>query len=583
MKRPRSRTAGEIVTSQPREGLVDALLENLSRGINAHRNRTPQVLLLKRFDDGYEQRIAMWPQEKPVAPETDDQISFEIPNFGVIRIFAGYPKNQRQRRLVDETIAWLGAIMHGTPTRRRLDKARHDVLRAQGEVEAFEVRITRARESERIHLVETLTTDTVRDLDEVRAMLAKPAVEVPWSSVSSAMSSLIHDFRTTVRGVFPAMLPERGAVETLKEIAANLPIAVEFRGDLGRRPSWEIESGFTHAVTGVLGAIASMHESVQVVFERDGALRARVRCACARDVGTLTRVLMSDRERLEALGGALTISSSGGRGVEAAVTVPDRSEVSWLPLSRRQLTSRPVHARVAALLESSRLTEEEIAPWRAELFAPVRLLVLQQALPAPLPGVRAVMCEGDPDRALSEQLRNPDGPWGRIDAVVCAGEYEEEFARGLRCGPLLFSHGTQAADAVSVLTARAPVFAARRALAGISDYLRRQPDADWLRWQVDHLTAGSHELVEDALLDDLARGTAPSVVDEEGARLIGMYGGESWARLGVSEGASPQAIEDATDARLERWTSIVDNPALDHSSHKAAEIVLGSATRLLMA
>lgn len=576
------RSAGEIVASYPREQLVDALLENLARGLTPRQNATPQACLLKRFADGYEQRIAMWPRAQRAVPEMEGQVVFEVPDFGILRIFAAFPRSKRQKRLIEETIAWLGAIMRAAPPRRRLEKARHDALRAEAEVELFEVRIARARESERIRLVESMTTATVRDLDEVRGMLSTSDTDVPWSAISSAMSSVIHDFRTTVRGVFPAMLPERGAVETLKEIAANLPAAVEFRGDLGRRPRWEVESGFTQAVTGVLGAVASECDSIHVIFERDGALRARVKSLDPIDIHMLTRVLNADRERLEALGGALTVSGSGA-GTEVAVTVFDRSDMSWLPLNQRQLSSRPVHSRVAALLESARLPEDQIAPWRAELFAPVRLLVLQQPLPSPLPGVQAVICEEPADRALLEQLTEPAGPWGRIDAIVGADGHGDEFTTHPRSGPLLFAARTGAAEAVSMLAARAPVFAARRALARISEYVRARPEADWLRAQIDHLTAGSHELVEDTLLDEIARGAAPAVVDAEGARLIGMHGGDKWARLGIPEDASQASVEDATDARLERWTAIVDDPDLDRLNRRAAEIVLGSATRLLMA
>lgn len=583
MSRARGRTAGEIVASQPRDRLVVALLENLSLVCATRRQRTPQVCFLKQFDDGYEQWVAMWPFDEGVISKTEDHLSFEVEDFGVLRIFAADAKSARQRRIVEETIVWLGAIMQASPPRRRLEKARYDVLRARAEVEAFEVRIARARESERIRLVESLTTDTLRDLDTVRAMLVEPNTSVPWSSASQVMSSLIQDFRTTVRGVFPAMLPERGAAETLKEIAASLPLSVGFRGELGRRPGWEVESSFTHAVSGVLGVIATVHRSVQIVFERDGALRARVRIVEPSDASMLARALRSDRERLEALGGALTITGSDASGLEVAVTLSDRSDVNWLPLSRRQLSSRPVHARVAALLESAGLAEEEVAPWRAELFSPVRLLVLQQPLPAPLPGVKAVMCESDPDRALAEQLRDHEGPWGRIDAVVCADDHGDDFAKELLRGPLLFSAGTQASDAMSALAARAPVFAARRALAGISAYVRCQPHAEWMRWQVDHLTAGSHELVEDALLDDLARGKASSIVDEEGARLIGLYGGDRRVRLGLTDDASPASVKAAAEARVERWTSIAKSPGLSHISRNAAEVVLNSATRLLKA
>ncbi|MFD5226083.1 hypothetical protein ACFWHT_10740 [Microbacterium sp. NPDC058342] len=583
MTRQRARSVGEILTSRPRAQLVDALLENLSRGLATPEHRTPRVWLVRRFDDGYEQRIAIWPRarRRPLH-ETERQAVFEVPDFGIVRIFAVEPRTREQRRLVEETVTWLGAIMRTVPPRRRLEKARHDTLTAQAEVEAAQIRIARVRDSEHIRLVESMTTAAVRDLDTVRTMLAQPARDVPWSSVSTAMTALIHDFRTVVRGVFPAMLPRRGAAEALSEIAATLPIGVEFHGDLGRRARWEIESCFALAVAGVLGALATTRKPVEVVFERDGALCARVRSAWTDAGGTLARALTSDRQRLEALGGALTIGA-GPAGTEVSVTVPDRSGISWLPLSRRQLSSRPVHSRVAALLESARLPEDEIAPWRRELFAPVRLLVVQQPMPALLAGVQAVMCEEHPDGALARRLRDPDGPWGRIDAVVCTGEYRDDFVRELPEGTLLFSRGTDPADAVSMLTARAPVFAARRALAGISDYVRRHPEAEWLRSQVEHLTAGSHELVEDALLDQLARGVAPSVVDDEAARLIGAHGGDSRSRLGLPHGATPAAVADAIDVALERWTSIVAHPELDAASRSASEVVLGSATRLLMA
>lgn len=577
----RSRRAADILTSEPRERLVEALLENVSRAYATREVETPPVWLAKRFDDGYEQQIATWPRTRRPISETEEQTFLEVPGFGILRVFAAPQESVRQKRIVEESVVWLASIMHAVPARRRLEKARHDAERANASVAHYEGRIAKARESERIRLVETLTTGTVRDLETVRAMLDKPAADVSWPSVSAAMISLIDNFRLTVRGVFPAMLPERGAVETLIEIAAYLPVAVTFRGDLGRRPPWEIESSFTQAVSAVLAAIAATNHPIEVIFERDGALRARI-IATSGGVNELALALVADRERLESLGGALTISDLGIAGREVTVAVPDRSEVSWLPLTRRQLSSRPVHSRVAALLESVRLPEEEVAPLRAELFAPVRLLVLRQPLPASLPGVQSIACEEEPDRALAAQLRNPHGPWGRIDAVVCAGIHSDEFVQDLHDGPLLFAAGTDAADAVAMLAARAPVFAARRALAGVADYARRQSQTEWLRWRIEHLVAGSHELVEDALLDDLARGIAPSVLDDEGARLIGMHGGDKHRRLGLPVDASRETMNRAIDALLDRWRSIISRPELDDANRRAAEVVLGSTTRLLM-
>lgn len=582
MNREPVRSAGRVVLSHPREQLVDALLENLSRGLASRESRSPQVTLLRRFDDGYEQRIAVWPRVRQrSALEIERRAVFEIPGFGIIRALTPPPTSAKQRQLAEETATWLGAIMRSALPRRRLEKARHDARAARADVEASQIRIARVRESEHIRLVESMTTGALRDLDEVRRMLAEPASDIHWPAISEAMAALIHEFRTVVRGVFPAVLPERGAVEALNEIAATLPMGVEFRGSLGRRARWEIESCFALALASVLGALAVARKPVRVTFSGDGALGARVESTWMNS-SMLSHALASDRERLEALGGTLTISDTDSNGLEVAVSVPDHMGVSWLPLSRRQLSTRPVHSRVAALLDSTGLAEHVTAPWRHELLAPVRLLVIQQPLPAPLPGVQVVMCAEHPDGALAERIIDPDGPWGRIDAVVCAQNRTEDFARALEHRPLLFRPGTDPTDAVRMLTARAPVIAARRALAGIADHVRNHPHAESLRWQVERLAASSQELVEDALLDDLARGTAPAVVDDEGARLLGLHGGDIRSRLGLSPDVTSEAVTEVADLHVERWISILAGASLDPASRYAAEVILGSATRLPM-
>ncbi len=92
-----------------------------------------------------------------------------------------------------------------------------------------------------------------------------------------------------MRGVYPAMLPDRGPRAALEELAAMLPRPVRFRGDLGPRVGWQVESGLYHAVAAVLNVLAGRKagEPVTVAFRRDDALRVRLidarrtRCRCA--------------------------------------------------------------------------------------------------------------------------------------------------------------------------------------------------------------------------------------------------------------------------------------------------------------
>ncbi|TPW76689.1 hypothetical protein [Schumannella sp. 10F1B-5-1] len=574
------REAAEVLASTPREALLPALLENLARGVAAPDGTAPQVRLLRTFPDGHHQQIAAWPDDGGAVTVPWDAVErHPVPGIGVLEIRPGADLGTaRRRRLLDETCVWLAATVRAARAMRTLDRARREALQRETEAERAEVRAARVREGERIRLVETITTATVRDLATLRALLARPADEVEWPAIHATAEQLIDDLRDAVRGVFPAMLPDRGAEETLRELAAALPVPVEVTGHLGRRAGWDIESGFYHAVAGALTTVARAGGRASLRLRRADALVAIIGGARELDAADLGDALVVDAERIASLGGELVVRPTGD-SVEVEVTMPDRSEVTSLPVGNRQIAARPVHGRVATLVEVAGLPADELEACRDALVAPVTLLVVQGPVPAPMPGVQTLLCDAAPDVALAAEIRDPDGRWGDVDAVVCALTPRPGFAEGLRPGQLLFRDGVAPAEAVVALAARAPVLAARRVLERLA---ARAIDkgADALRWQVDELRAGAHELAEDVLLDEVARGEAPTIVDAAAARLAGGEGGEAHVRLGLPVDADPERMRDAALAALARWQQVATGPG-GAARRRVAEVLERSAEGLL--
>lgn len=573
----------EVLASTPREALLPALLENLARGIAERGAPAPRLRLLRRFDDGHHQQVAAWQADDAPAPPADaDTERHPVPGVGVLEI---RPRPDlsvaRRRRLLDDTCVWLGAVERASREVQDLLRARRDAEQREREAERAQVRAARVREGERTRLVETITTATVHDVETLRRLLAEPADAVDWPAVHASSERLIDDLRDAVRGVFPAMLPERGAEETLRELAASLPTTVDVAGDLGRRTAWDVESGFYHAVAGVLTALSHAGAPASLSMRRAAALVATVRGRGPLDVAAIERALAADAERIASLGGELLVhGADDADAVQVVVTMPDRGEVTSLPIGSRQIAARPVHGRVATLVEAAGLDGDELEACRDALVAPVALLVVQGPLPAPMPGVHTLLCDAAPDAALGAEIAAQDGRWGAVDAVVCALAPRPGFAEALGHGRLLLRDGLAPADAVAALSARAPVIAARRVLDQLEARALEHADDD-LRWQLDALRAGAHELVEDALLDEVAAGTAAEIVDAEAARLAGAEGGEAHRRLGLPPDADDERLRAAALAALERWQQVAAMPGLGSAGRRAAEVLQRSAAGLL--
>lgn len=571
----------EVVATTPRDELLPALLEHVARGVAGRGAPPPQVRLLRRLADGHDQQLAAWQQEGVVA--SGDASRHPVPGVGVLELRPRPDLGTARRAvLLQEGCVWIGATVRAARAMRSLDRARRAAMQHEVDAERAQVRAARVREGERIRLVETITTATVHDIATLRDMLGRPADAVDWAEVHAFADRVIDDLRDAVRGVFPAMLPERGVEETLRELAAALPVHVDVAGDLGRRAGWDVESGFYHAVAGAMTALSRAGARIGVALRRDASLVASIDGTGIRDAQALADALVADAERIASLGGELAtdVLDDGGR-IEVTVTMPDRSEITSLPIRGAQIAARPVHGRVSTLVETAGLPDDDLEDCRDALVAPVTLLVVQGPLPAPMPGVQTLLCGAAPDVALAAEIGARDGRWGAVDAVVCALAPRPGFATALAPEQLLFRDGVAPAEAVAALSARAPVLAARRVLARLERHAADTGSTD-LRWQIDELRAVAHELAEDGLLDDVARGTAPTIVDGDAARLAGAEGGDARARLGLPADAGEERVRAAALAALERWQGVAARPGLGTAARRAVDVLQRSAAGLLV-
>ncbi|MCG8920230.1 hypothetical protein L6E12_31120 [Actinokineospora sp. PR83] len=297
-----------------------------------------------------------------------------------------------------------------------------------------------------------------------------------------ALDELIDTFRTVVRGVHPAMLPERGPRAALEELAATLPRPVRFGGDLGRRVGWEVESGLYHAAAAVLTVLAGRDADtpVAVDLDRQGTVLRVVATAAEPDrpVSALAAALADDTERLAVLGGALTCAAAGGVAT-VSVRLPERIGADAV---NGETTTAGLLDRVRDLLEQGWQAATDPADrdrWAAiadRLGRPVRLAVVGPArtavvgallgtevaaadnptwyargesgvttnanghrvvrLPADfLRGLTVVDVPGAPDTALAAALSaESEGAAPAVDAVLCLTPPEPGFRETLRAG-----------------------------------------------------------------------------------------------------------------------------------------------------
>ncbi len=146
--------------------------------------------------------------------------------------------------------------------------------------------------------------------------------------LAGGIGEAVEELREISRGIHPAILSEAGLPVALKALGRRSPIPVELDLDVPDRPAEAVEVAAYYVVSEAL-ANAAKHANATVVtvraHARDGVLHLEVRddgvggAAPAPGKGS---GLVGLADRVEALGGTLTVASPPGQGTTLGATLP---------------------------------------------------------------------------------------------------------------------------------------------------------------------------------------------------------------------------------------------------------------------
>lgn len=228
----------------------------------------------------------------------------------------------------------------GRAVRLALDNARlqSDLERSTLELEASRQRLARAADEERRRIEQDLHDGAQQDLIALRIKLGdlgELASEDP-AAVASGIAdaerridATLEHIRDLAKGIYPPVLRDFGLSRALASVARDTPLRVSVHAGLRRRYPPEVETAVYFCCV----------EGVQNIVKHCGA-QARVNLRLSERAGSLEFVLADDgpgfdpgqnaagrgitgmRDRIEAVGGELTITSSHGTGTRVTGRVP---------------------------------------------------------------------------------------------------------------------------------------------------------------------------------------------------------------------------------------------------------------------
>jgi signal transduction histidine kinase len=214
---------------------------------------------------------------------------------------------------------------------RRLEATRADLA-------ASRTRLVEAADAERQRIERDLHDSVQQQLVGIRIKLelASEAVrhepasgERMIDSIGRQMDEVLEALRSLARGIYPAVLHERGLGEALKSAGRRAPVPVSVRiAGIGRHPSdieiavyfcclEAMQNVVKHAGRGVEAAVRLRRDSRRLWFEVSD-------CGIGFEPAQVPRAsgLVNMRDRIEAVGGSLTIASSTGDGTTVRGWVP---------------------------------------------------------------------------------------------------------------------------------------------------------------------------------------------------------------------------------------------------------------------
>nr|CTQ90326.1 diguanylate cyclase/phosphodiesterase (GGDEF & EAL domains) with PAS/PAC sensor(s) [Kibdelosporangium sp. MJ126-NF4] len=619
-----------MVATTPPDQVVTALVRELSDTVEG------QVAYCVAEADSLAV-VAMWPEHGGnltpgnLTPGdlTHEVACAEVAGGGTLHVAEPRRWTVREHTALRQTADWLGVVVRLEQLRGERERAEARARRLRSEVTAGRARLAKVRELERRRLVQAVTMTTLRDLAAVRGRL-RGLCETPRTGealsqelevVRDALDDLLDDFRTVVRGVYPAMLPDRGPRAALEELAATLPRPVRFDGDLARRADWQVESGLYHAVAATLNVLTgaeSSAEPVTVELSGDHVPRVRVGASTGLSAEDLRAALEHDAERIAVIGGQMecTVTDGGPEMTGTGKTGAEKTGTAeiWIRAARRpepadaevvspRFERSALYRQVRDLVRQGQAAAGEDGPYRSRwdavaerLTQPARLAVVRDSSTstpdvahAVALGVTVVEVSGPADWALARDLLAEDEPHSSVDAVLCLVTPTSAFQTTLRYARqrVELSESGSLAELAGKLVTWGPVIAARRAVVAIRELMSELPPDDPLRWSIEQIGAEAHEFAELDLLDELGRGESrllrgggPTAAADV-TRLLGAQGKDPRTRLGLIAAAGVDEVHAAAQDAVRRWRAHAERPTTGARDRAACEVLVRTAEGLL--
>jgi signal transduction histidine kinase len=335
---------GRLARTEREEGLLDRMATRVAEGTGADR-----VVVWTATAGGFEP-LATEPAEP--APRSAETSLRDLPGVAVpiehdgevlgalsVETRRGEALSGTERRLIDDLTGSVGLAMR----RRRLDE---ELERRARELADSRRRLVGAQDEERRRLERELGRGVQQqvmalreqlDLIEVKARAAGlDQVAVFLDQMSTETQDAITQIRALAHGIYPPLLEAEGLTAAVKALAELAPVEVELRHQVGRRHPLPVEAAAYFCVSEAL-TNAVKHGRPPIVIElsdENGDLRFEVSDAGPGfDPATATRGsgLNNLVDRLDALGGSVTVDSAPGRPTVIRGRLPLTAAVGAVP------------------------------------------------------------------------------------------------------------------------------------------------------------------------------------------------------------------------------------------------------------
>jgi PAS domain S-box-containing protein len=205
-----------------------------------------------------------------------------------------------------------------------------DRVRADRELRASRARLVEVADAERKRIQRNLhdgaqqrLTSVLLTLGRLRATAAEPDRLLVFAI--DELAAGLEEIRELASGLHPAVLTERGLVAALEALALRTPLPVELDVALDRQVPEQVEAGAYYVVAEALANVHKHAAASRVVVNATSDERRMVIAVVDDGVGGADgegKGLRGLTDRVEALGGRLTLDSPAGGGTRLRAEIP---------------------------------------------------------------------------------------------------------------------------------------------------------------------------------------------------------------------------------------------------------------------